>query len=75
MVLLGHLSWLVATNIHLRVIDVGLADGPACDKEYDWSQTTVRSSEESRVVRDGTKKLLHWMCHVGYRSLQMHLDG
>ena len=42
-------------NIHLRVIDVGLADGPACDKEYDWSQTTVRSSEESRVVRDGTK--------------------
>lgn len=42
-------------NAHLRVIDVGLADGPASEKEYEWSQTIVRSSEETRVVQDGTK--------------------
>ena len=40
-------------NVHLRVIDVGLADAPTSD-EYKWSQAIVHSSEESRVVRGGT---------------------
>lgn len=41
-------------NVHLRVIDVGLADGPTTSDEYKWSQTIVHSSEECRVVRGGT---------------------
>ncbi len=42
-------------NVTLRVIDIGLADGPSTCECYEWSQTIVRSSEESRVVRGGTK--------------------
>lgn len=41
-------------NVSLRVIDVGLADGPT-DCHYDWSQTIVRSSENTRILRGGTK--------------------
>ena len=43
-------------NVALRVIDVGLADSPTACENYEWSQTIVQSSEESRIVRGGGTK-------------------